>query len=83
METLSAAINDAPISTLVRGYYDDTNHVVVLPGHVLAAPPSQTAAFMTADNFSSGLNIVSNTMEVVANVTGSAAAVSTGCCIIL
>lgn len=78
--TLGAAINDAPISSLIRGYYDERRHVVVLPGEILAAPPSSSAAFLTADNFSTGLDIISNTMTVVGNVTGSAATVSTACC---
>ncbi len=83
MPTLKQAINDAPISTLVRGYYDERGHVVVLPGHVLAANPSATAAYLSADNFSKGLDIINNSMAVVANVTGSAATTTAGCCIIL
>jgi hypothetical protein len=83
MGTLSQAINDASISSLVEGYYDEKRHVVVLPGHVLAAKPSGTADYLNADNFSTGLNIVSNSMEVVANVTGAAAATTVGCCVIL
>ncbi|KUJ14693.1 uncharacterized protein LY89DRAFT_783785 [Mollisia scopiformis] len=83
ISTLSAAINDTPVSSLVRGYYDDSRHVVVLPGEVLAAPPSQTGAFLTPDNFSTGLDIISNTMVVVGNVTGSAASSSGLCCLIM
>jgi len=78
--TLSAAINDTSIQSLVRGHYDEHRHVVILPGNVLAAPPSSTADYLTADNFSTGLNIVSNTMEVIGNVTGGAATASSLCC---
>lgn len=83
MDTLKEAINDGPFSSLVQGYYDEKGHVVVLPGHVLAANPSSTADYLSADNFSTGLNIVSTSMDIVANVTGSTAATAAGCCIIL
>lgn len=42
------AINDAPVVSLVRGYYDDRRNVVVLPE---GAPLARTAAFLSVDNF--------------------------------
>lgn len=83
MPTLRQALNDAPMTSLVRGYYDEKRHVVVLPGHVIAGKPSSTAEYLNGDNFSTGLDIVSSSMNVLANVTGSAAATSAGCCVIL
>lgn len=78
--TLSAAINDTSIDRLVRGHYDEHRHVVILPGDVLAAPPSSTADYLNADNFSTGLDIVSNTMVVIGNVTSGATTASSFCC---
>lgn len=79
---LSQAINDQPMSILVHGYYDEKKHVIVLLGEVLAAPPNR-GDFLTADNFSTGLDIISNTMVVVGNVTGAAATTGASalCCV--
>lgn len=82
MPTLRQALNDAPMSSLVRGYYDEIRHVVVLPGQILASKPSSIAAYLNSDNLSTGLDIVSSSMNVLGNVTGSAAATSAGCCVI-
>jgi len=79
LDTLKQAINDAPVNSLVRGHYDENGHVV-LPGHVFAVNPSETADYLNADNFSTGLDIVSNSTYVMANATGSIA--NGGCCII-
>jgi hypothetical protein len=82
LATLSGGLNDPPTGSLVRAYYDEPRHVVVLPGEVLAAKPSR-GAFLTGDNFSTGLDIINNTMVVVGNVTGGAANASSMCCSIM
>ena len=82
LTTLGGALNDAPTSSLVRAYYDEYRHVVVLPGEILAAQPSR-GAFLTGDNFSTRLDIIKYTMAVVGNVTGGAGTSSTVCCSIM
>jgi hypothetical protein len=76
MTTLIAALNDAPRSSLVRAYYDEHRHVVVLPGRVLSGKPSR-GAFLIRDDLS---NIISNTMAVIGNVTGGAVTARTNIC---
>jgi len=52
-------------------------------GNIPAAQPSATTGYLSSENFSTGLDIVNNSMNVISNVTGSTAATTAGCCIIL